>query len=140
MQQDWFNYDRKNQRITVQVAGKGELKITLEEVSASYFSGGPGGQNVNRNINGVRLIYHIPYDYLNSFQKTRQLVTRSINQRSKERNLRQAFDQMAEKVKRYFYVPPERKKSKVPKRSKEKRLQSKKMRGKLKQDRKKIDF
>ena len=140
MQENWFNYDRENQRITIQVVGKGELKITSEDVSVSYFSGGPGGQNVNRNINGVRLIYHIPYDYLNSFQKTRQLVTRSISQRSRERNLRQAFDQLAEKVKRYFYVPPERKKSKVPKRSKAKRLQSKKMRGKLKQDRKRVDY
>jgi len=126
--------------MTVRVSGKGELKIGLEDLSVSYFSGGPGGQNVNKNVNGVRLIYEIPEDYLNAFQKTRQLVTRSISQRSKEQNMKIAFDQLAEKVERYFYVPPNRKKTKVPKGSKEKRLQSKKMRGKLKHDRKKVDY
>jgi ribosome-associated protein len=140
MEQDWFNYDRQKQLITVKTESKGVLKISPEEVSVSYFSGGPGGQNVNRNVNGVRLIYHIPYGYLNSFQKTRQLVTRSISQRSRDRNLKEAFDQLADKVKRYFYIPPKRKKTKVPKRSKAKRLQSKKMRGKLKQDRKRVDY
>ena len=140
MEQDWFTYDREKHIITVKTESRGVLKISPEEVSVSYFSGGPGGQNVNKNINGVRLIYHIPGGYLNSFQKTRQLVSRSISQRSREQNMKQAFAQLAEKVKRYFYVPPERKKTKVPKRSKRKRLQSKKMRGKLKQDRKRVDY
>ena len=141
MEQGWFDYNREKQLITVNTGAKGVLKIGLSEVSISYFSGGPGGQNVNKNISGVRLIYHIPEPYLNGFQKTRQLVTKSISQRSKEQNKKIAFDQLAEKVKRYFYIPPKRNKTKVPKGSKEKRLQSKKMRGKLKQDRKKMsDF
>lgn len=140
MEKEWFEYDRENQKITVQQGDKGEFTITLDNVSVSYFSGGPGGQNVNRNVNGVRLIYHIPEEQLNAFRKTRQLVSRSISQRSKEQNMKQAFDQLAEKVKRYFYVLPERKKTKTPKRSREKRLQSKKMRGKLKQDRKRVDY
>ncbi|MBN2306461.1 hypothetical protein JXD20_00585 [Candidatus Peregrinibacteria bacterium] len=140
MDQEWFEYDRENHRITVRQGEKGEFIITPEDVSVSYFSGGPGGQNVNRNINGVQLIYRIPEDRINSFQKTQQLVSRSISQRSKAQNMKQAFDQLADKVRRYFYILPERKKTKVPKRSKEKRLQSKKMRGKLKQDRHKVDF
>ncbi len=140
MEKEWFKYNREKQQITVQQGDEGEFTITSDDVSVSYFSGGPGGQNVNRNISGVRLIYHIPDEHLNTFQKTRQLVSRSISQRSKEQNLKQAFDQLAEKVRRYFYVLPERKKTRTPKRSKEKRLQSKKMRGKLKQDRKKVDY
>ncbi|MBU0706503.1 hypothetical protein KJ657_02805 [Patescibacteria group bacterium] len=140
MEKDWFLYDREKQQITVRLADKKELRITPADVLLSYFSGGPGGQHLNKTMNGVRLIYHIPYDYLNAFQKTRQLVSRSISQRSKEQNMRQAFDQLAEKVRRYFYMPQKRKKTKVPKGSKEKRLQSKKMRGKLKHDRKMVDY
>ncbi len=140
MEKDWFTYDREKRLISIKTEGKGTLEIGPDEVQVSYFSGGPGGQNVNKNVNGVRLIYHIPEAYLNSFQKTRQIVTRSISQRSREQNMKNAFDQLAEKVKRYFYVPAKRKKTKVPKGSKVKRLQSKKMRGKLKQDRKKVDY
>jgi len=140
MEENWFNYDRENQLITVRQADKPELKVTPDNVAVSFFSGGPGGQNVNKNMNGVRLIYNIPEEYLNVFQKTRQLVTRSMAERSREQNMRQAFDQLADKIRRYFYVLPERKKSKVPKGSKQNRLQSKKMRGKLKQDRKRVDY
>lgn len=140
MEENWFHYDRQNQLITVRQGGKPELKVSPENVSVSYFSGGPGGQNVNKNLNGVRLIYCIPEAHLNVFQKTRQLVTRSMSQRSREQNMRQAFDQLADKIRQYFYVLPPRKKTKTPKRSKENRLQNKKMRGKLKQDRKKVDY
>lgn len=140
MEKNWFQYDRQNQLIIVRQTNRPELKITPNEVAVSFFSGGPGGQNVNKNLNGVRLIYCIPEDHLNAFQKTRQLVTRSMSQRSREQNMRQAFDQLAEKVRQYFYVLPPRQKTKTPKRSKENRLQNKKMRGKLKQDRKRVDY
>ncbi len=139
MEREWFEYNRDSQRITIR-QHDGEITITPDDVSVSYFSGGHGGQNVNRNISGVRMIYEIPEEHLNAFQKTRQLVTRSIKQRSKEQNRKEAFDQLAEKVRRYFYVPTERKQTKIPKRSKEKRLQNKKMKGKVKQDRKKVDY
>jgi ribosome-associated protein len=140
MEENWFRYDRQNSLITVRLRGGRELRINPDQIFVSYFSGGPGGQNVNKNMNGVRLIYTIPDEYLNSFQKTRQLVTRSISQRSREQNMREAYDQLAEKVRRYFYVPPKRTKTRIPKGSKENRLQNKKTRGKLKQDRKKIDY
>jgi len=140
MEDNWFHYDRQTSQITVRLRGGRELRITPDQVSISFFSGGPGGQNVNKNQNGVRLIYNIPGDCLNSFQKTRQLVTRSINQRSREQNMREAYDQLAEKVKWYFYVPPKRTKTRIPRGSKENRLQNKKMRGNLKHDRKKIDY
>ncbi|MFH0837796.1 MAG: peptide chain release factor-like protein [Patescibacteria group bacterium] len=140
MEKEWFEYDREKQQITVRLADKKEIRITPADVSVSYFSGGPGGQHLNKTMNGVRLIYHIPYDYLNTYQKTRQLVSRSIGQRSREQNMKLAFDQMADKIRRYFYIPQKRKKTRVPKGSREKRLQGKKMRGRLKQDRKNIDY
>lgn len=139
MKKEWFEYDRESQRITVR-QDEDTFTITPDDVSVSFFSGGPGGQNVNRNVSGVQMIYHIPEDHLHHFQKTRQLVSRSISQRSKTQNMKQAFDQLADKIRRYFYIPPQRKDTKIPKRSKEKRLQNKKMRGKVKQDRKKVDY
>lgn len=140
MEENWFHFDRQNLLVTVRLSGKKDLRITPDNAFISYFSGGPGGQNVNKNMNGVRLIYSIPDDYLNAFQKTRQLVTRSMNQRNREQNMRDAFEQLAEKIRKYFYVLPERKKTKVPKGSKESRIQGKKMRGKVKQDRKRVDY
>lgn len=140
MEKIWFEYDRNIQRIIIRQENKEAFSITPDDVSVSFFSGGPGGQNVNKNINGVQMIYHIPEERLNVFQKTRQLVSRSIGQRSRDQNMKQAFDQLAEKAKRYFYVFPERKETKIPERSKKKRLQNKKMRGKVKQDRKRVDY
>ena len=89
-------------------------------------------------MSGVRLMYHIPEDYRMLRSKTRELVTRSINERKKERNLTHAFEQLVHKVHRYFYVKPERKKTKIPKKSKKKRLTNKKMQSLKKQGRKKV--
>lgn len=140
MENDWFNYDRDKQEMEVHLSDKPPLKITKEDVQVSYFSGGPGGQNVNRSMQGVRLIYRIPDAHLHPYSKTRELVARSINERSQDQNFRQAFEDLAEKARRYFYMPPVRKQTKVPKRSKEQRLEGKKRRGQLKKDRKKVDF
>lgn len=137
MEPKWFEYDRHQQRIAVHTRGR-ILIIKLEDCDISYFSGGPGGQNVNKHMNGVRLIYDIPENCLNVFQKTRQLMTRSMSQRNREENLATAFDQMAEKVKDYFYVAPPRSKTKVPRGSKEKRLEGKMMRGKVKENRRHV--
>lgn len=140
MKKDWFHYDPSAQLITLLTNAGEVLEIRLADLEISYFSSGHGGQNVNRHMNGVRLIYNIPQEFRLSFQKTRQLITRSISQRSREQNLKQALDQMSEKIKWYFYVPTYRKPTKIPKLSKEKRLQSKARRGKLKQDRRKFDY
>ena len=140
MEREWFKFDPEKQEIQIEVPGKNLLKINGEDLDISYFSGGPGGQNVNRNMNGVRLIYHIPEEYIQPFLKTRELVSRSINQRSKAQNMRDAFEGLAEKLKRYFYMPPERKQTRVPKKSKEKRLKDKKSRASIKDARKKVDY
>ena len=137
MQQSLVTSNRDKLTITVHLPG-GDLIIEKKDISMSYFSGGPGGQNVNRNMSGVRLIWHIPEVYRMFGSKTRELVTRSINERKKERNLTLAFEQLVHKVHRYFYVQPERKKTKTPKKAKRKRLKNKKMQGLKKQGRKKV--
>ncbi len=138
MEKDFVQLDKDKLLITVKLDDGGMLVIGKDDVDISSFSGGPGGQNVNRNMVGVRLIYRIPEDYLSAAKKTRELVTKSMSQRSHEQNMLQAFRQLADKVRRYFYVQPERKKTKTPKRAKEKRLSNKKMQSQKKQSRKKV--
>jgi ribosome-associated protein len=133
MENDFVEIDRENLKITVHLRGGKDLVIGKYDIEISYFSGGPGGQNVNKNMNGVRLIYRIPTGHLRGGQKTRELVTRSINQRKKEQNIAQAFEQLADKLRRYFYVQPQRKKTRTPKSAKEKRIHGKKMKGRIKE-------
>ncbi len=134
---DFVQFDRDNLTITVQLP-EGKLRIKKDDVEISFFSGGPGGQNVNKNQNGVRLIYRIPDVHRRYSQKTRELVTRSIGQRKRDQNITQAFSQLTDKLRRYFYVQPERKKSKISRKSKEKRLQNKKIQSQKKQSRQKV--
>jgi len=138
MENDFVTFDRNTLMITIRPEGGKELKITKDDVQISYFSGGPGGQNVNRNLNGVRLIYRIPEEYRMNALRTQELVTRVIGKRSMHHNMQTAFEQLAHKARRYFYVPPHRKKTKTPKRAKEKRLHDKKMKSLKKQSRSKM--
>lgn len=140
MERDLIKFAREKHEITVCPPGKQPLLVSKDEVEISFFSGGPGGQNVNKNMNGVRLIYRIPESHLLPFRKTRELIARSMNQRSREQNMKDAFAILAEKLQRYFYVPPRREKTRVPKSSKKKRLNEKKSRASIKQDRKKVDY
>ena len=48
MQQSLVTSNRDKLTITVHLPG-GDLIIEKKDISMSYFSGGPGGQNVNRN-------------------------------------------------------------------------------------------
>lgn len=128
-----MEFDREKLTIIVHLQSGNNLIIGKNDVEISYFSGGPGGQNVNKNMNGVRLIYRIPEEYRMNALKTREIVTRSISQRKREQNLDLAFEQLAHKVRRYFYVKPERRKTRVPKSATEKRLSGKKMHGRKKE-------
>lgn len=136
MEKGFVEFDRNNLKITVHLE-EGDVVITKDDVDLSYFSGGPGGQNVNRNLNGVQLAYAIPEEHRRNATRTRQLITRSINQRSKDQNMKKAFEQLVKKMEHYFYVPPTRHKTKVPKKAKERRLRDKKIKGRKKQARKK---
>jgi len=139
MENDFVSFDREKQEITVNLDG-GKLVIKKDDVQVSPYSRGPGGQNVNRNMTGVQLIYKIPDKHRRESQKTRQLVARSIAERSQPRNFTQAFKQLAHKVREYFYIPPVRKKTKTPKKAKERRLKDKKMHAQKKEGRKKVDY
>ena len=140
MENDFLKFDPEKLTITVSLEGRGDLVIDKKNVEISYFSGGPGGQNVNRNLKGVRLIYHIPDTHRMNAVRTREIVTRVIGRRSLHHNLITAFEQLSHKLRQYFYVPPRRKKTKVPKKSKEKRLKTKKMQSLKKQSRGKVNL
>ena len=140
MKQDCVEFDRDKLEIIVRPEEGKEFKITKNDVDISYFSGGPGGQNVNRNLKGVQLIFPIPFENRREAQKTRQLVTRVMGKRSLHHNMQTAFEQLAHKLRQYFYVPPVRRKTKTPKGAKERRLQDKKIKSRKKQGRKKIEY
>lgn len=133
------HFDRDKQVITVQAKGR-SLTIRKDDLEVSYFSGGKGGQNVNRHLNGVRLIYRIPNEFRMPNKKTTTVVTKSLHQRHQEQNLIIAFKQLADKLNSYFYVAPFRKKTKTPRRAKERRLENKKFQSQKKKDRKKVEF
>ena len=133
MEKDFVEFDREKFTIVVHLQGGNDLIIGKNDVEISYFSGGPGGQNVNKNMNGVRLIYRIPEEFRMNVLKTQELVSRSISQRKREQNLALAFEQLAYKARRYFYVKPERKQTHIPKSVTEKRLSGKKMHGRKKE-------
>ena len=120
MKENWFTFDREKQTITIQFSDKKDLVIDKNNVDISYFSGGPGGQNVNRNLKGVQLIFRIPSDYLLLSKKTKQLITRVFEKHSLHHNTQTAYEQLAFKVRSYFYIPPFRKKTKIPKNKKNK--------------------
>lgn len=136
MQKDFVSYSKEKLEIQVDLGSKGQLKIGKPDIQISYFSGGPGGQHTNRHMNGVRVIYVIPKGFRRSSAKTKELITRSISQRSQDQNLHMAFIQLAHKLHRYFYVKPSRKKLKTPGWSKKKRLEDKKKQSLKKQSRK----
>jgi len=134
---NFVKFDKDKLIIIIELYNK-KIIISKDDIDVSSFSGGPGGQNVNRNMNGVRLIYRIPNEFRSIAKKTKELVTKSINQRNRHQNMVQAFEQLTDKVRRYFYVQPKRSKTKIPKKSKENRLKNKKYCSQQKQSRKKI--
>ena len=128
--------DKKTLAITLQFEDRANLVIHEADVDTEAISGKQGGQNVNRNKNGVRLRYIIPDDYRCVAKKTRELVVKCARRRETERNKDEAFKALAEELRKYFYVKPQRKASKVSKTQKKKRLDNKKRKGQLKQSRK----
>lgn len=135
MERNLVTFDRDKLEITVHL-DEGDLVVDKKGVRVSYYSEGPGGQNVNKSNKGVRLAFEIPEEHRRNASKTRELITRSMNERSQEQNFRQAFEQLADGLRKYFWVQPERKKTKTPKRAKERRLREKKMQGIKKKSRK----
>jgi ribosome-associated protein len=123
------------------------IHLPDSEIHFSFMrSPGPGGQNVNKLETGVIL----RFDVLNSpslpeplrnrlltlaknkINKKGELIIKSTTHRTQERNKQYAFERLEELLVRAAYVPKPRKKTRPTKASKERRLSSKKLRGKTK--------
>jgi RF-1 domain len=136
MENDFVHFDRDNFQITVRFKAKPPLVVGLHNLEVSYFSGGPGGQNVNKNMSGVRLLFHVPASYQRANRQGHELMATCIEQRQREQNLIGAFESLAQKLRSYFYVKPVRKPTKTPYHAKQKRLGGKKIQGMKKRTRK----
>jgi len=116
-------------------------------------AGGPGGQHVNKTSTKITLRWNITSSQaMPEEQKTRVLtvlaseitsdgdiIIQSSSSRSQQQNKKAALTILAQKLNKALYVPKKRIKTKIPKNIQEKRLESKKARGKIKKMRK-IDF
>jgi len=109
------------------------------DIVVSYFSGGPGGQNVNKTMNGVRLVYEIPKKDRRP-GKSPIIIATCIDERSREQNYEKASRKLTEKIRAYFYVKPKRKPTKTTRSAKEKRLKGKKIHSLIKQTRHSAEY
>jgi len=117
-------------------------------------SGGPGGQNVNKVSSRVTLTFHVNASVaLSDDQKRRiseKLATRinkegelriiSQRTRSQDMNRTDAIERFAELIRRALTPEPPRIKTRVPKAARERRIEKKKKRTRVKQARSKKDW
>ena len=100
-------------------------ELLLSECTVTYFrASGPGGQHRNKTMSAVRL-YHRPSG----------IVAIGRRERSQRRNREDALLRLRKKLTKLLKNPKRRKKTKPSKAATEKRLQEKKQRGRLKQER-----
>jgi ribosome-associated protein len=117
-------------------------------------SSGAGGQNVNKVSTKVELRFHIQNSQLLTEEEKAKLhekLANKINQegfliitaqetRSQLKNKELVVQKFYELLKKAFFVPKKRKPTKIPKAVKAQRLESKKIDGEKKANRRKIDF
>ncbi len=102
----------------------------LDECNVTVFkSSGPGGQHRNKTMSSVRL-HHRPSE----------LVVIGRRERSQRRNLGDALSRLRRKLEKLLEKPKTRKKSKPSAASREKRLEEKKRRARIKRDRGKKEW
>ncbi len=136
---DFVTFDHHALTITINFEGKPPLIIHQHDpnLRISYYSRGHGGQNVNKSMSGVQLIYRIPDSYRRVSVKTQELMARSHEQRHQHQNLASALHSLAAKLHDYFYVPPARVPTRLPHYEKVKRLEEKKKHSRKKEFRQK---
>ncbi|HOP25600.1 MAG TPA: alternative ribosome rescue aminoacyl-tRNA hydrolase ArfB [Candidatus Sabulitectum sp.] len=113
-------------------------------------AGGPGGQHQNKTETAVQLRYSIPLGGLphSAAQRLRRIAGSRLagddsivievrNHRSREMNRREAMDRLLEMIRKALVKPPQRRRTRPPASSREKRLQGKKRVSEKKEMRKK---
>jgi protein subunit release factor B len=101
-------------------------RVSLERDCQEEFflASGPGGQNRNRVETGVRLIH-----------RPSGLVVTATERRSQHANRERAFERMAERLEKLQYRPATRIPTRSTKASRARRLQTKRRKGLIKQQR-----
>jgi protein subunit release factor A len=101
------------------------IVIKDEDIEITHVKGGgPGGQNRNKRMSGVR-IKHLPTG----------IVVVATERRSQEQNRSAAMERLANKLEELFHKPKVRVKTKVTRKAKADRLTSKKIDSKKKESR-----
>ena len=131
------------------------LKLILSEVSfISMRSSGPGGQNVNKVSSAVQLYWDYSASYVvnqeqkdliriklkNMINKEDQVYIRCEEFRDLEQNKKRALEKLLIAVEKALHKAKVRKPSKPTYSSKMKKLDSKKKRSVIKQNRKKLSY
>ena len=131
-----------------------EISISEAELKEEFIrASGPGGQNVNKVATAVQLRFNvntsssIPEDVKRRLKKLAGkkmtedgiLIINSQEHRTQNRNRDEALKRLVLLIKKATEKPKRRIKTKLPKVQKEKRLQEKKYRSKVKTLRKRVD-